>query len=153
MQFHKVRRANRIAILTFLVGCPAAGFVFGNVFFMILNLATGPYQPVAEDLSIILWTAAGAGAGVYSAWAFWRAGEDLQADIDAIQPAGLVAVLLDREAPFGDRHDAAMDLANYDEPEALEALNSVKNDPDEDADIVEEVEQSLLEIYRRRNES
>ncbi len=153
MQVHKVRRVNRIAILTFLVGYPAAGFVFGNVFFLILDLATGPYQPAAKDLSIILWTVAGVGAGVYSAWAFWRAGKDLQSEIDAIQPAGLVAVLLDREAPFGDRHDAAMDLAQYDEPEGWEALTSVKNDPNEDPHIVEEAEQSLLEIHRRRNET
>jgi len=113
MQSHKVRRVNRIAILTFLIGYPAAGFVFGNVFFLILNFA----------------------------------------EIDATQPAGLVAVLLDGEAPFGDRHDAAMDLAGYDEPEVWEALTRVKNDPNEEPDIIEEAEQSLLEIQRRRAES
>lgn len=64
------------------------------------------------------------------------------------QPAGLISVLLDQSREFGDRHDAAMDLAFYKEPEAIEALESVVNDPNEDPDIVEEAEQSLLEIRR-----
>ena len=68
---------------------------------------------------------------------------------DANQPAGLVSVLQDRSAPFGDRHDAAMDLAGYDDPEVVEALTKVKEDPSEDTEIVEEAAQSLLEIRRR----
>ena len=71
----------------------------------------------------------------------------------AEQPQGLISVLLDKSAEFGDRHDAAMDLAEYDEPEAWEALARVKNDPTEDPEIVEETEQSLLEIQLRRTES
>lgn len=66
------------------------------------------------------------------------------------QREGLISVLLDRSAEFGDRHDAAMDLAGFDEPEVWEALTRVKNDPNEEQDIVEEAEQSLLEIQRRK---
>ncbi len=69
---------------------------------------------------------------------------------DVVQPDGLIDVLLDRDAPFGDRHDAAMDLADYDNPEAINALTKVKDDPSEDADIAEEAGQSLLEIDRRK---
>ncbi|MEM9403548.1 MAG: hypothetical protein AAGA44_13810 [Pseudomonadota bacterium] len=68
---------------------------------------------------------------------------------DAVQPDGLLSVLRDRSAPFGDRHDAAMDLADYDEPEVVDALTKVKEDPSEDADIAEEAAHSLLEIRRR----
>ena len=66
------------------------------------------------------------------------------------QPRGLISVLLDRSAEFADRHDAAMDLAAFDEPAALAALLSITNDPDEDAEIVEEAERSLQEIRRRQ---
>ena len=69
------------------------------------------------------------------------------------QPEGLISVLLDRSRDFGDRHDAAMDLQNYDEPEAIEALRNVKSDPAEDPDIVEEAAQSLMEIQRRSYEN
>ncbi len=65
------------------------------------------------------------------------------------QPQGLISILLDQSREFGDRHDAAMDLAKFDEPEARAALTTVKNTPDEDPDLVEEAEQSLLEIQRR----
>jgi hypothetical protein len=41
------------------------------------------------------------------------------------QPAGLIAVLRDRNAPFADRHDAAMDLAAFDGPEPERALVSI----------------------------
>ena len=34
------------------------------------------------------------------------------------QPHGLITVLRDVRAEYGDRGDAAMDLAEYDEPEA-----------------------------------
>ncbi len=80
----------------------------------------------------------------------WRT--ELQSP-EVSQPQGLISVLLDQSAEYGDRHDAAMDLAKYDEPEAWEALTRVKNDPNEEPDIVEEAEQSLLEIHRRRSES
>ena len=67
------------------------------------------------------------------------------------QPNGLIAVLLDRSAEFGDRHDAAMDLAFYDDPAAISALESVISDPAEDPDTVEEAEQSLIEIRRENS--
>ena len=44
-----------------------------------------------------------------------------------------------------------MDLASFDDSEARQALTSVKDDPNEDPDIVEEAEQSLLEIHRRNS--
>jgi len=46
-----------------------------------------------------------------------------------------------------------MDLQFYDDPEAIEALRSVKNDRAEDPDIVEEAKQSLIEIQRRHSEN
>ncbi len=71
----------------------------------------------------------------------------------AMQPSGLISVLLETANEFGDRHDAAMNLASYDEPEVIAALMKVKNDPKEDGAIVEEAEQSLLEIHRRLSQS
>ena len=71
----------------------------------------------------------------------------------AEQPSGLISVVLDLTNEFGDRHDAVMDLASYDEPEVIAALTKVKNDPEEDADMIEEAHHSLLEIQRRVSES
>lgn len=65
------------------------------------------------------------------------------------QPQGLISVLLDHSAEFGDRHDAAMDLAAFDDTNTVAALTQIKNDPREDPDIVEEAAQSLLEIHAR----
>ena len=48
------------------------------------------------------------------------------------QPSGLIAVLIDPTARLDERDDAAMDLANYDETEAEEALFRVATDPRED---------------------
>lgn len=66
------------------------------------------------------------------------------------QPAGLISVLLDREADFGDRHDAAMDLSELDGEAVVLALNQIIEDKTEDPDIVEECEQSLLDLKRRQ---
>ena len=41
----------------------------------------------------------------------------------------LMSVLQDRAAPFGDRHDAAMDLGAFDGPEVEAALIAVACDP------------------------
>ncbi len=68
---------------------------------------------------------------------------------DSHQPAGLISVLLDRKAPFGDRHDAAMDLGASDQPEAAAALNQVADDATEDPDLVEECRESLMTIEDR----
>jgi hypothetical protein len=45
------------------------------------------------------------------------------------QPEGLITVLLDRNAPFGDRDDAAMDLAAYETPEAENADSGQEHAP------------------------
>ena len=66
------------------------------------------------------------------------------------QPQGLVSVLLDEYAPFGDRDDAAMDLGAYDEPEAEEALFSVACRPDTDRLLTETCGESLGEIWSWR---
>lgn len=65
------------------------------------------------------------------------------------QPEGLISVLQDQSAPFGDRDDAAMDLAAFDEPGALLALESVADDPATDRDLVESCRDSLVEIRQR----
>lgn len=38
------------------------------------------------------------------------------------QPQGLISVLLDENAEYGDRDDAAMDLGAFDEPQAEDGL-------------------------------
>ena len=63
------------------------------------------------------------------------------------QPTGLISVLLDRNAPFGDRHDAAMDLGAFETPESENALISIVSDRTEDDDLVETAAESLAEIW------
>jgi hypothetical protein len=65
------------------------------------------------------------------------------------QPAGLVAVLLDPGAAVTDRDDAAMDLAGYDEPEALAALLQVGRDANAPEIILASVGESIAEILLR----
>jgi hypothetical protein len=67
----------------------------------------------------------------------------------AKQPEGLLSVLADRSAQFGDRDDAAMDLCAFDQPEVEAALIAVVTDPCEDPDIVDSAGESLREIWRR----
>lgn len=66
------------------------------------------------------------------------------------QPGGLVAVLLDRNAPFGDRHDAAMDLARFDEDEAERALTSCLLDELTNQDLADACAESLAEVWARK---
>ena len=66
------------------------------------------------------------------------------------QPEGLIRVLLDRGAEFGDRHDAAMDLSEFDGEDVETALEKVILDKNEDRELVEECEQSLREVRRRK---
>ena len=66
------------------------------------------------------------------------------------QPEGLIRVLLNRDAEFGDRHDAAMDLCEFDGEAVESALEQVINNKQEDADLIEECEQSLQEVRDRR---
>jgi len=63
------------------------------------------------------------------------------------EPAGLISLLLDRYAPFGDRHDAAMDLGAFETPESENALISIVLDRPEDDDLVETAAESLAEIW------
>ena len=66
------------------------------------------------------------------------------------QPEGLISVLLDSTAEFGDRHDAAMDLAAYDEPAAEEALLRIALDMSSDNELADEAGHSLWETWRRK---
>ena len=66
------------------------------------------------------------------------------------QPTGLLIVLADRAAEFGDRHDAAMDLGSYDEPEVEVALLAVASNLSEDPDIADAAGESLSEVWRRK---
>jgi hypothetical protein len=68
------------------------------------------------------------------------------------QPSGLIAVLMDPTARLDERDDAAMDLANYDETEAEEALFYVATDPREDGLIQGSAGESLAEIWLRRGD-
>lgn len=66
------------------------------------------------------------------------------------QPRGLISVLLNPKAEFGDRSDAAMDLGEFDEPDAFDALMAVATNPEEDADLLDACGESLAEICSRR---
>ena len=66
------------------------------------------------------------------------------------QPDGLIGVLLNHEAEFGDRHDAAMDLSAYNGEAVEAALEKVILNKAEDPDLIEECEQSLQEIRGRK---
>ena len=66
------------------------------------------------------------------------------------QPEGLISVLLDRDREYGDRHDAAMDLSMYGGEAVEAALMQVALDETEDPDLIEECEQSLLEVRRTK---
>jgi hypothetical protein len=70
---------------------------------------------------------------------------------NAPQPEGLISVLLNSDAEFGDRHDAAMDLSEFDGEAVESALEQIIADKTEDSDLVEECEQSLLDVRRRQN--
>ena len=66
------------------------------------------------------------------------------------QPEGLISVLLDSTAEFGDRHDAAMDLAAFDEPAAEQALLRIALDGSSDEQLADEAGHSVWEIWRRK---
>eukprot|EP00611_Tribonema_gayanum_P014040 TRINITY_DN25300_c0_g1_i1.p1 TRINITY_DN25300_c0_g1~~TRINITY_DN25300_c0_g1_i1.p1 ORF type:complete len:108 (+),score=3.18 TRINITY_DN25300_c0_g1_i1:176-499(+) len=72
---------------------------------------------------------------------------------NAKQPAGLIATLADVAADHGDRCDAAIDLAAYDEPEAEAALLSIALNHAEDPNIADEAGHSLWEIWSRNDAS
>lgn len=66
------------------------------------------------------------------------------------RPAGLIGVLLNRDARLDERDDAAMDLARYDEPEVLNALIVVAGAAGEDPLLLESCGESIAEIWARR---
>jgi len=68
------------------------------------------------------------------------------------QPSGLILVLLDKAADFGDRHDAAMDLGAFDEVSVEEALARLACDLDTDDDLADACAESLAEIWCRRGD-
>lgn len=66
------------------------------------------------------------------------------------QPAGFIKVLLDRKADFGDRDDAAMDLCDFNEPEAEAALAKIATAQDTDDDLADSCTESLAVIWCRK---
>ena len=61
----------------------------------------------------------------------------------------LVLVLLDKSAPFGDRHDAAMDLGGHDSLEVERALMQVAADCTEENEIADAAGESLWSMWVR----
>lgn len=67
------------------------------------------------------------------------------------QPAGLIRVLLDDEGEFGDRQDAAMDLAAFDDEAVEQALAQVACNQSVNEDLADACGESLADIWCRRN--
>ncbi|NNE47284.1 MAG: hypothetical protein HKN37_11555 [Rhodothermales bacterium] len=65
------------------------------------------------------------------------------------QPSGLISVLLDQSAEFGDRDDAAMDLASYDDPVVAKALLRIVLDHSENEDLIDSAGESLAAVWSR----
>jgi hypothetical protein len=68
------------------------------------------------------------------------------------QPSGLIQVLLDNGAEFGDRHDAAMDLGAFDEVSVEEALARLACDKGADDDLADACAESLAQIWCRKGD-
>lgn len=66
------------------------------------------------------------------------------------QPDGLIEVLLDNSESISERDDAAMDLAEFDEDEAIDALLAVATNGDDDTIVQDSAGTSLGEIWKRR---
>lgn len=62
-----------------------------------------------------------------------------------------IDVLLDSTAPYGDRYDAAMELEKFDDPKALEALQTIAADHDEDDILTAMCGESIGYIWARQN--
>ncbi len=58
----------------------------------------------------------------------------------------LIDILLDKEAREDERQDAAMDLSEYIDQRALDALMKIATDPREDIVIVDDCAESIGEI-------
>mgnify|MGYP001773457614 CR=1 FL=1 len=66
------------------------------------------------------------------------------------QPQGLISVLLDTNAEFGDQDGAAMELGGFDEPEVEQALVEVASDPTTDPLLADRCGEALGEIWCRK---
>jgi HEAT repeat protein len=64
----------------------------------------------------------------------------------------LIEVLLDKNLREDERDDAAMDLGEYNDLRALEALIKVASDPDENMTVVDSCAESIGSILIERNE-
>ena len=62
------------------------------------------------------------------------------------QPEGLISVLLDEGLPFGDRHDAAMDLEEYKTLASEKALLQVVLDGSSDTGLADACKDSLSQV-------
>ena len=68
------------------------------------------------------------------------------------QPKGLISVLLNTKAEFGDRDDAAMDLGAYDDPEAELSLLKIASYENDDPHLLDRCGESLGEIWCRKGQ-
>jgi len=63
----------------------------------------------------------------------------------------LIRVLLDKDAPIGDRDDAAMDLGQYNDQRALNALLKIATNPNEDSFIFDVCGESIASLWVKRD--
>jgi hypothetical protein len=63
----------------------------------------------------------------------------------------LIDILFDRSAKEDEREDTAIDLGQYNNTRALEALIKVASDPDEDTVITEHCAESIGQIFVAMN--
>jgi hypothetical protein len=61
----------------------------------------------------------------------------------------LIALLLDKDAPFSARDDAGIDLGSYDDESAFSALFMIACDTSEDEVLVETCGASIAQIWKR----
>lgn len=66
------------------------------------------------------------------------------------QAAGLIQVLLDSSAEYGDRHDAAMDLGAFDSDAVESALARIACDASADEGLADATGESLADLWCRR---
>jgi len=64
---------------------------------------------------------------------------------------GLISVLLNFTADLSERDDAAMDLGEFDNEEALSALYQVAKDHEENETLVSSCGESIAQIWLRRD--
>lgn len=65
--------------------------------------------------------------------------------------AELIDFLFDKSLDLGGRDDVAMDLGDFDQPSALDALVKVATDPEEDVFILDSCGTSIGEILTRKD--